>query len=631
VANIYGSDNDDILVGTDEDDSILSQGGVDTVTGGDGNDTFELRGWGNNKFGTLTITDFTAGDGAEDRIDLDGHSWELSGVQIARDFDEILDVTTQVGTDTHIALTGDYTIILQNVDRNDLVAEDFQNYYPNRIGTEGDDILTGVGGYETFYGYGGNDIITASHGHATIYGGDGDDTIIGSGGGDALIDGGAGDDTITGQGGPDEITGGTGDDTINAGGGNDTINGGEGNDTLSGGHGNNTFIVSANSGHDTISDFTAGSDILDLTTIFSGSFNDLLNLAVDTADGVRIATGADAIAFVVERGESLSSTERLLNNSGSTASVTLNGVSKSELVEASFPDLSLLPLDLVGTDGDDVLTGRNGDDNISGGDGDDILTGAGGNDHINGGSGKNTINGGDGHDYISTGNDDDIINGGAGNDTIFAYGGNDTVTGGTGNDTFELRGWGDNKFGTLTITDFTARNGSEDRIDLDGFSWEHSGIQIDRNFGELLDVTMQVGGDTHIALSGDYTIILQNTHKSDLIADDFVNYHADRIGTAGDDILHDTGAGGGTFLEFGGNDTVLGSANSDTIDGGAGNDTLHGNGGSDSINGGDGNDVIDGGSGSDILDGGAGNDTLIGGFGDDTFQCLAPKFSTIPD
>ena len=84
MANIYGSDNDDILVGTDEDDSILSQGGVDTVTGGDGNDTFELRGWGNNKFGTLTITDFTAGDGAEDRIDLDGHSWELSGVQIAR-------------------------------------------------------------------------------------------------------------------------------------------------------------------------------------------------------------------------------------------------------------------------------------------------------------------------------------------------------------------------------------------------------------------------------------------------------------------------------------------------------------------------------------------------------------------
>ena len=52
---------------------------------------------------------------------------------------------------------------------------------------------------------------------------------------------------------------------------------------------------------------------------------------------------------------------------------------------------------------------------------------------------------------------------------------------------------------------------------------------------------MQVGGDTHIALSGDYTIILQNTHKSDLIADDFVNYHADRIGTAGDDIHHDTG------------------------------------------------------------------------------------------
>ncbi|MDE0794127.1 MAG: hypothetical protein OSB76_00595 [Alphaproteobacteria bacterium] len=76
MADINGTDNDDILVGGADDDSIYAYGGTDTVTGGGGggggggNDTFELRGWENNKFGT--ITDFTAGDGPTDKIDLDG-------------------------------------------------------------------------------------------------------------------------------------------------------------------------------------------------------------------------------------------------------------------------------------------------------------------------------------------------------------------------------------------------------------------------------------------------------------------------------------------------------------------------------------------------------------------------------
>jgi hypothetical protein len=86
MADTNGTDNDDILVGGADDDSIYAYGGTDTVTGGGvsvgvgvgvsvgvgvgGNDTFELRGWENNKFGT--ITDFTAGDGPTDKIDLDG-------------------------------------------------------------------------------------------------------------------------------------------------------------------------------------------------------------------------------------------------------------------------------------------------------------------------------------------------------------------------------------------------------------------------------------------------------------------------------------------------------------------------------------------------------------------------------
>ena len=77
MAGINGTDNDDSLVGGADDDSLYAYVGTDTITGGGGggNDTFELRGWENNKFGT--ITDFTVGDGPTDKIDLDrlGPGW----------------------------------------------------------------------------------------------------------------------------------------------------------------------------------------------------------------------------------------------------------------------------------------------------------------------------------------------------------------------------------------------------------------------------------------------------------------------------------------------------------------------------------------------------------------------------
>ena len=199
----------------------------------------------------------------------------------------------------------------------------------------------------------------------------------------------------------------------------------------------------------------------------------------------------------------------------------------------------------IGTSANDVISGTADADEITGGDGNDLIFGGDGDDSIDGGSGRNILKGGDGHDYILGGNDDDVINGGSGNDTIFAHGGGDLVTGDDGKDTFELRAWGDGKYGTLTITDFTAGAGLNDRINLDGFSWESEGLQIARNFDEILAITTQVGSDTHIALTDDYNIVLKNVAKDALAADDFQNYFAYRIGTDGDDILHDTGAGGG--------------------------------------------------------------------------------------
>ena len=70
---------------------------------------------------------------------------------------------------------------------------------------------------------------------------------------EAVAVGGAGNDTITGS---------AGDDVIDGGGGNDMLTGGSGNDILTGGDGDDTFVFGANSGDDTVTDFSLADDVL---------------------------------------------------------------------------------------------------------------------------------------------------------------------------------------------------------------------------------------------------------------------------------------------------------------------------------------------------------------------------------
>ena len=60
------------------------------------------------------------------------------------------------------------------------------------------------------------------------------------------------------------LNGQAGDDTLNGEGGNDTLIGGLGNDILIGGAGADTFIFNDGDGTDTIVDFEAGVDSIDL-------------------------------------------------------------------------------------------------------------------------------------------------------------------------------------------------------------------------------------------------------------------------------------------------------------------------------------------------------------------------------
>jgi Ca2+-binding RTX toxin-like protein len=191
-------------------------------------------------------------------------------------------------------------------------------------GSEGNDSLYGSKYADEIHGRGGNDVIGGDAGDDRLFGEDGQDTLRGGAGNDRL-DGGIGDDFLVGGAGADEFRGDAGFDTVSyaaaaigvtvdmtTGGvtneaqgdtysrieriigssygdivngnyadnvldgaigddwlfgqhGADTIIGGLGFDNLAGGADNDTFVIAANSGPDTISDFQPGSDRLSIS------------------------------------------------------------------------------------------------------------------------------------------------------------------------------------------------------------------------------------------------------------------------------------------------------------------------------------------------------------------------------
>ncbi|WP_458718113.1 retention module-containing protein [Pseudomonas gregormendelii] len=213
-------------------------------------------------------------------------------------------------------------------------------------GTAGDDVLVAGTGNNVLNAGDGNDVLTAGTGNNELHGGAGNDLLF-SGAGNDLLDGGAGIDTVsyahatsgvtvdlglltaqnTGGAGTDTltglenltgsnfndslmgdnnsniITGGLGNDVLNGGGGDDFLIGGLGNNTLTGGAGADTFQwLKGNSGHDLVTDFTPGTDKLDLSQLLQGengtaaSLDDYLHFKV-VGSGASVLTSIDVSAM----------------------------------------------------------------------------------------------------------------------------------------------------------------------------------------------------------------------------------------------------------------------------------------------------------------------------------------------
>lgn len=355
----------------------------------------------------------------------------------------------------------------------------FESWFIGEPIADGNDTIFGGAGNDSLTGYDGDDSIDGGRDDDALYGDNGNDTLIGGDGNDQLF-GGAQNDLLNGGSGNDTLEGGYGFDTINGGEGNDVINirgetrypetsdtdvinGGAGNDTiyategstLTGGLGADSFIVEEDLS-DTlvprITDFDPAVDSLHIDLTPEDGDGGAFTL-VDRADGL----GQDLFLGDKLVVELLGNNDIQLDDIDITVRLPFTEDGSSEYtIGNSETDIGT---QVIGSYGDDIITGSDGGDAIAGRGGSDLIDGGAGNDTLFGDGGYifsyDVDDGGDRITFLET----DTINGGDGDDIIISVNGNE-ITGGEGDDVFVI----ESAPGALTapeplpptlITDFT--------------------------------------------------------------------------------------------------------------------------------------------------------------------------------
>ena len=380
---IIGGSGDDILTGGVGNDTLMSGAGDDEVFGGEGDDLIIQNGSGNQAYDggigndTLEVdTSFVTSlnDDYPNTISINLATGDMGQT----DNPELRDTITDI---ENVTFKGVYDVIITGDDENNII----------RAG-DGDDILTGGIG---------NDTLMSGAGDDEVFGGEGDDLIIQNGSGNQAYDGGIGNDTLevdtsfvtslnddypntisinlaTGDMGQtdnpelrDTITDienvtfkGDYDVIITGDDGNNIIRAGDGDDYTYGGKGND--IIYANLGKD----FEDGGDDIDTYVIDTDmNYVPVIDLKLETAY--------------------LQGTTPIYNNGYD------NGVRNFENVTM----LGTTDVEVIGDDGNNILTGGSGNDILRTGAGNDQLVGGLGDDIlVLSGSGTSTLDGGEGID-----------------------------------------------------------------------------------------------------------------------------------------------------------------------------------------------------------------------------------------
>ena len=471
---------------------------VDTIYGGNGNDTINTR-----------IGNYVSGDAGNDNI------------------------TVVIGD-----ASGGYD---QNASRTTI------------LGGQGNDALIGNGN-TNLYGGQDNDIITSHLGYGNYINGNlGDDTIMVNGASGAEVHGGQGNDLISNDYSSfnSRFYGDMGNDTLFAGAIGKATLAGLGNNTWTGGAGADLFDfstiatapTSAHPATDTITDFHHGEDHIRIT---GGHFSDLKITSVNGGTAITdpvvyagntiflagvdahtltasdfIFDGSDTTLASVGGNATLngSTTGNATLNGGTTGNATLNGTTGNDVIDLRhFVPISNGAITYsnpiatgnsyaAGGDGNDTIYAGNNGANTSFAN--DTLNGGAGNDILMGGNGNDSIDGGAGNDTLTSGGGNATLNGGAGNDDIgmLSYPGNVVAYGGAGVDTFSMTLTWSNKQ-NLTIMDFGngVSTGGHELLDI---------YSLDSNIHDVLSHAKVVGGNTIIDFGqGSVITLVGYTHLS---------------------------------------------------------------------------------------------------------------------
>ncbi|PYD22726.1 calcium-binding protein [Pseudomonas savastanoi pv. glycinea] len=581
-----GADNDTLSGG--EGNDLLDGGtGNDSLAGGLGSDTYVFRR-GSGQDTIYNSVSNEANTDIQDVIVLEGLKPE--DVVMRRESDDLIiqikDTNDSVRVSGHFSSYVAYNYAIDQVKFADGSVWD-TSFIKSALltGNAGDDNITG---YETA------DMLKGLRGNDTLSGRAGDD----------VLDGGDGRDTLNGEDGNDTLLGGAGNDMLSGGNGDDVMDGGSGNDTLSGGGGSDTYIFRKGSGQDTILNY-AYSDA-------TQNKLDVVKLEGLTASQVSIRREGDDLIFQIsDTGETL----RVSSHFSSDA----YAIDQVQFSDGIFWDKTQITAALlVGTAGDDSITGYATEDKLSGLAGHDTLSGRAGNDILDGGEGNDTLYGEDGSDTLLGGKGNDALSGGDGNDLLDGGVGMDSLAGGKGSDTYTFR----KGYGQDTINNSAYNDTTENKLDvirLEGLNV--SDVVIKRDSDDLL-IQIKESGETlrvtsHFSASTIYGYAIDQLQFADgTILENAQIRAALLLGTDADDVM--TGYSTDDVIAGdGGNDTLSGGSGSDRIEGGDGKDNLSGDDGDDLLLGGSGDDSLSGGDANDTLKGGADNDSLSGGYGDD--------------
>jgi Ca2+-binding RTX toxin-like protein len=434
--------------------------------------------------------------------------------------------------------------------------------YTVRVGTGGVNTLQGGESRDYLWGLGGNDALSGGAGDDNLFGGAGADLLVGGDGGDRLT-GGMGSDTLYGGAQADGLMGGMGNDILDEGDGHGDLNGGAGDDILTGGRGADAFMISRDSGHDIIRDFTPGPGVFDHLAIDGLTWADLS--FADTADGAMIHWDGGSVLLNGVAKEDLSQDDFMFAESpelppssrpaigpaperpgDSDEGPVISGADRSNPAVDRIADAMLrrdTPVQfgfsgdeaytvrvgtdgadnftgaqgwdqLFGRDGNDGLLGKGGNDILQGDAGEDMLDGGAGSDRLDGGTGNDRLSGGDAEDELMGGDGDDFIDAGAGHDMIDGGMGDDTIRGGTGADAFMVMP----DSGKDLVLDFEARGaaqGAFDHIAFIGILPEQVSVR-DASAGAL------ISWDTNGDGMAEGSVLLQAVYMTDLRQSDFM-------------------------------------------------------------------------------------------------------------